>query len=324
MQPRPWSLVRTISVCSVLALAISVCSFTLASNAAATSPGPTVEVSYRASEEIAPPAAGLPVARSATQPKRSRRRTLPSTSDAIITTAARSSPVQIPSPAKPAPAPAGNLPQDQYRSGFACTGSMRPTIDCGDEGIFVRPPFQRPPEVGDIISFSSNTSCRYYKNQNISKAHRIISIRSEDEVDYYTTKGDSTEKADPCETTLEQVDGMLVEVRKGVRPLDIIDTTSYELSKEWVNLLKMEYEENKAEFDLLKTGYDDRGEEYQRMVSSYKDGHAEYETVLDLYQQLEAERVALNLRKDHLNSLGNEINSAIVEVDRLYGELFIH
>ncbi len=116
---------------------------------------------------------------------------------------------------------------------------------------------------------------------------------------------------------------MLVEVRTGVRPLDIIDTTSYELAKEWVNLLKVEYEENKSEFDLLKTGYDDRGEEYQGMVSSYKDGHAEYETVLDLYQQLEAERVALNLRKDHLNSLGKEINSAIVEVDRLYAELFI-
>ena len=123
---------------------------------------------------------------------------------------------------------------------------MRPTIDCGDEGIFVRPPFQSPPEVGDIISFSSNQSCRYYKNQNISKAHRIISIRSGDGIEYYTTKGDSTENPDPCETTIAQIDGKLVELRKGVRPLDIIDTTSYELAKDWVNLLKVEYEENRG------------------------------------------------------------------------------
>ena len=318
MQPRPWSLVRIISVCAVLVLSMAACSFTLASNAAATSPGPTVEVSYRASERIALPAAGPPVARSAAQPKRSRRGTSPSISYAITTTAGRSSTIQFPSPASPA-----SFPKDQYRSGFACTGSMRPTIDCGDEGIFVRPPFLRPPEVGDIISFSSNSSCRYYKNQNVSKAHRIISIRSGDGIDYYTTKGDSTEKPDPCETTLEQVDGRLVEIRKGVRPLDIIDTTSYKLAKEWVNLLKVEYQENKAQFDRLKTGYDDRGEEYQGMVSSYKDGHAEHETVLNLYQQLEAGRVALNLRTDHLNSRRKEINSAIVERDRLYAELFI-
>lgn len=29
---------------------------------------------------------------------------------------------------------------DYYISGFACTGSMRPTLDCGDEADFLKPP----------------------------------------------------------------------------------------------------------------------------------------------------------------------------------------
>jgi len=35
-------------------------------------------------------------------------------------------------------------PSRYYRSGFACTGSMRPAIDCGDEGVFQSRPSRNP------------------------------------------------------------------------------------------------------------------------------------------------------------------------------------
>jgi hypothetical protein len=222
----------------------------------------------------------------------------------------------------PAPIPREDQTGEQYRSGFACTGSMRPTIDCGDEGVFSKPPFQEPLMVGDVISFSSDLSCRYYKNQNTSKAHRITSIRTEGGVDYYTTRGDAANNADLCETTIDQIDGKLVEIRKDVRPQDVIDTTEYDLAKEFVNHLKDQYDELKTQFDQAKAAYDDRGEEYQEMVTSYSDGRAEYQDVLEFHQQLETERVALNRQKDRINHLAGEINSGIKEVDRLYLELF--
>jgi len=199
---------------------------------------------------------------------------------------------------------------------------MRPTIDCGDEGIFLRPPFQTPLKVGDIISFSSDPGCRYYRNQNISRAHRITSIRTEAGSDYYTTKGDATNNSDLCETTADQIDGRLVEIRKGVRPQDIIDTAAYDRAKDSVNLLKDRYNDMKVQFDQSKAAYDSRGDEYQDMVTSYTDGRIEYVLVVDYHQQLETERIALNLQKDQINDLAGEINAGIKEIDRLYLELF--
>jgi hypothetical protein len=222
----------------------------------------------------------------------------------------------------PPAAPVKHQAGQRYRSGFACTGSMRPTIDCGDEGVFVRPPFDPPLMVGDIISFSSDLSCRYYKNQNTSRAHRITSIRTEAGVDYYTTRGDATNNADLCETTADQIDGRLIEIRKGVRSQDVIDTAEYDLAKALVNRLKDQYDELKDQFDQSKKAYDDRGEEYQDLVTSYADGRAEYQVALDFHQQLETERIALNRQKDRINDLAGEINAAIKEVDRLYLELF--
>ena len=222
----------------------------------------------------------------------------------------------------PALAPGNDRTGERYRSGFACTGSMRPTIDCGDEGVFLRPPFQEPLKAGDIISFSPDLSCRYYKNQTFSKAHRIISIRTENGFDYYTTKGDATKNADLCEITADQIDGKLVEIRQGVRPQDILDTAAYDLTKESVNRLKDQYEYLKVQFDQNKAAYDDRGEEYQDMVTSYTDGRVEYVVVVDFHRQLETERIGLNLQRDQLNDLAREVNAGIREVDRLYLELF--
>lgn len=287
---------------------MSACNFTLASNAPSTAriaPTPVI------SPATAPAATPNPTAafRATVQQRFSR---LPSAGSPDIPQAFQ----------RPDATPVNHQAGQRYRSGFACTGSMRPTIDCGDEGVFERPPFDTPLMVGDIISFSSDLSCRYYKNQKASRAHRITSIRTEAGVDYYTTRGDATNNADLCETTANQIDGRLVEIRKGVRPQDVIDTTEYDLAKALVNRLKDQYDELKVQFDQSKTAYDDRGEEYQDLVTSYADGRAEYLVALDFHQQLETERIALNRQKDRINELAGEINAAIKEVDRLYLELF--
>ncbi|MCH8873712.1 hypothetical protein IH824_13245, partial [candidate division KSB1 bacterium] len=94
-------------------------------------------------------------------------------------------PAQPPA-ARPAPnSPLGNT-SNYFVSGFACTGSMRPALDCGDEAVFLKPPFPQPPAVGDVVSFSVDLGCRYYKSQDISKAHRIIDIRYEGITPFYT------------------------------------------------------------------------------------------------------------------------------------------
>jgi hypothetical protein len=200
---------------------------------------------------------------------------------------------------------------------------MRPTIDCGDEGVFLRPPFPEPLMVGDIISFSSESQCRYYPNHNVSKAHRIVAVRVARFTTYYTTQGDTALKPDSCEITIEQIDGKLVEIKKGARPQDIIDTSEYDFAKERIRILKVEYGNKRAVYDQHKAQYDARGEEYRGLVSQYQEGTTDYETVVGFHQRLEEERIALNRLKDELNSLGEEINATIVQVDRLYQELFI-
>jgi hypothetical protein len=239
-------------------------------------------------------------------------------------TTQKASPTPEPAPVQaPTVIPVGNFKAEYYVSGFACTGSMRPTIDCGDEAVILKPPFPEPLMVGDIISFSPDISCRYYKNHHISKAHRIIAIRVEEGIPYYTTEGDATLNPDPCEITIDQIDGKLVEIRKGVRPQDIIDTSEYDLAKTRVDLLKAEYDAKREVFDSKKAAYDAQGEEYQLLVSRYESGQAGYGEVAELYQQLEEQRIVLNQLKDELNALGEAMNAAIDEVDRLYQELFV-
>jgi hypothetical protein len=292
------------------ALSMSACNFTFASNAPSTAGiAPTAVTRPSPTTEPAPTPNWAAAFQATVQQQLSQ---LPTANTPEVPLA-----LQL-----PAAAPDNNHAGQRYRSGFACTGSMRPAIDCGDEGVFVRPPFESPLMVGDIISFTSDLSCRYYKNQNTSKAHRITSIRTEDGIDYYTTRGDAASIADSCETTTDRIDGRLIEIREGIRPQDVIDTADYDLAKELINHLKEQYDEQKVQFDQSKAAYDDRGEEYQDLIASYADGRAEYPTVLNFHQQLETERTALNQRKDRINDLAGEINDAIKEVDRLYLELF--
>ena len=210
-----------------------------------------------------------------------------------------------------------------FVSGFACTGSMRPALDCGDEAVFLKPPFPAPLAVGDVVSFSVDIACRYYKSQDIAKAHRIIDIGYEGIRPLYTTQGDASSNPDPCEVTLDQVDGLLVEVRKGVRPQDIIDASEYDIAKLAVTQLKDEYYRQLDLYEVEKAAYEALVEEYNSLVEHYQRGDVSYQVVSEFYESLEERRTSLNARRQGLNELSDRINLAIDEVDRLYQLLFV-
>ena len=210
-----------------------------------------------------------------------------------------------------------------FVSGFACTGSMRPALDCGDEAVFLNPPFLQPLAVGDVVSFSVALGCRYYKSQDVSKAHRIIDIRYEGTTPFYTTQGDASSDPDPCEITLEQVDGMLVEVRKGARPQDIIDASEYDRAKLAVTELKAEYALQMDLYDLERVAYEALVEKYNSLVDYYRQGDLSYQVVSEFYLGLEERRTSLNTLRQNLNDLSDRINLAIDEVDHLYLQLFV-
>ena len=202
-------------------------------------------------------------------------------------------PTQAPT-ARPAPDSSLGDTDNYFVSGFACTGSMRPVLDCGDEAVFLIPPFPEPLAVGDVVSFSVDLGCRYYKSQDVSKAHRIINIRYEGATPFYTTQGDASSNADPCETTLEQIDGVLVEIRKGARPQDIIDATEYDQAKLAVTELKAEYALKMDLYDLDRVAYEALVEEYNSLVDHYRRGDLNYQIVSEFYDGLEERRTSLN------------------------------
>ena len=210
-----------------------------------------------------------------------------------------------------------------FISGFVCTGSMRPALDCGDEAVFLKPPYPQPPAVGDVVSFSVDISCRYYKSQDISKAHRIIDIRYEGIIPFYTTQGDASSNPDPCELTLDRIEGVLVEVRKGARPQDVIDASEYDLAKLAVTELKAEYALRLDLYDSEKVAYEALVEEYNVLVDHYRQGGLNYQVVSQFYEGLEERRTSLNTLRQDLNDLSDRINLAIDEVDRLYQQLFV-
>ncbi len=231
-------------------------------------------------------------------------------------------PIQTPN-ARPANDSSLGDTDNYFVSGFACTGSMRPALDCGDEAVFLNPPFSRELAIGDVVSFSVDMGCRYYKSQDVSKAHRIIDIRYEGTTAFYTTQGDASSDPDPCETTLEQIDGMLVEVRKGARPQDIIDASEYDRAKLAVTELKAEYALQLELYDQERVAYEALVEEYSSLVDHYRRGDLNYQIVSEFYDGLEERRTSLNTLRQDLNDLSDRINLTIVQVDQIYRQLFV-
>lgn len=77
------------------------------------------------------------------------------------------------------------------------SGSMMPTIATGAV-VIVRPIPANMLKQGDVIAFSPNAEAK------LPWVHRIVNIREEAGVRYYTTQGDANSAADPGEVVLPQ------------------------------------------------------------------------------------------------------------------------
>ena len=81
------------------------------------------------------------------------------------------------------------------------SGSMEPGIQTG--GIVVIQPANAY-GIGDVITFGEDTKMA------IPTTHRIIDMRTEDGVTWFTTKGDANEERDPEETSVQNVVGRVL------------------------------------------------------------------------------------------------------------------
>jgi len=72
-------------------------------------------------------------------------------------------------------------------SRYAPTGSMKPVLDKGSNGIRIVPKSEEDIHIGDIISFKQN---------DFLIVHRVVEIGTDSEGTYFVTKGDNNSVAD--------------------------------------------------------------------------------------------------------------------------------
>lgn len=77
--------------------------------------------------------------------------------------------------------------EDASVSRYAPTGSMKPVLDKGSNGIRIKPASAEQIEAGDIITFEQD-------GQLI--VHRVVEIGEDNEGNYFITKGDNNNVTD--------------------------------------------------------------------------------------------------------------------------------
>ncbi len=158
---------------------------------------------------------------------------------------------------------------------IACTGSMRPAIDCGDEVIFEPAPFADSLKAGDIITFrfsradvkgGENCSSLFQTPNLIGTEYIIHRIQQSVIGGYprkYVTKGDNNPTRDPCLVSEDSVIFRVVEINKNTYVLDLerynryVDEHQQSLS---------EYHEKSEEYEALLSGYIAAVSEYIHML----------------------------------------------------------
>ena len=214
------------------------------------------------------------------------------------------------------------LDNDNYfLSGFTCTGSMIPMLDCGDEAIFLRPPFPRHISKNDVVSFTSYKDCQKPGSNLISKAHRVVDINFRKNMRIYTTKGDANDVADPCQITNGQINGVLIGIKKGSRPKDIKNASEFHVLKLTIIELDRKYTKLSLDFKSQVYKHQITSQNYQNTLDYYMNGQSPYEDMLNAYDLLNEGFQDLYSKKRALDNVRIEINRAINQRDRLYNQL---
>ena len=198
---------------------------------------------------------------------------------------------------------------------IACTGSMRPVIDCGDEVIFEAAPFDDPLQVGDMITFRFSSAdlegakvCQSLFNPAYLWGTQYILHRIEQKVGWsyppkYITKGDNNLTRDPCSVSESSIIFRVVAINKDVY---VIDQARYEQYVKEHQEIMSEYQEKFAEYQDLRERYSDGLSEYYDKWRS----RASQAELNDHYRYLEDLRRQVNRLGDELNRIGRDMRVA--------------
>ena len=198
---------------------------------------------------------------------------------------------------------------------------MLPLLDCGDEAIFLRPPFPRHISKNDVVSFTSYKDCQKPGPNLISKAHRVVDINFRKNMRIYTTKGDANNIADPCQISNSQINGVLIGIKKGSRPKDVKNASEFHVLKLTIIELDRKYAKLSLDFKSQVYKHQITSQSYQNTLDYYMNGQSPYEDMLNAYDLLNEGFQDLYSKKRALDNVRIEINRAINQRDRLYNQL---
>ena len=196
----------------------------------------------------------------------------------------------------------------EFRVRIACTGSMRPAIDCGDEVIYEPATRDASFQVGDIVAFrqSDTEECSsLFTAPNLIGTQYIVHRIDEKLVGFsYSTKGDNNSVPDPCAIGRGNILFRVVQVNKSVFVTDQI------LHDEWVrehNHLRAEYWEVWSEREGLREQREGLQEQYDALRQSGGASQSEQDTFESALRSL---RSRISYLTGVLNRLRRELSEA--------------
>jgi signal peptidase I len=205
----------------------------------------------------------------------------------------------------------------------ACTGSMRPYIDCGDQ-VFYEPVLEDTTlAVGDVVTFRLSDAdvdierdCPWLSDipglgsvsaltgtQRIFIIHRIVESVRGSFPPAYITRGDNNAYSDQCVVRRPSMVFKVVDVLKDHY---VVDKVGYDHHVAQYQLLLVEYWSGLARYHDLRQRYDASVRDYYRLAGS----GASQQTLDGLYQSLERMRLEINELVERLNRLPGEMTLA--------------
>jgi signal peptidase I len=218
----------------------------------------------------------------------------------------------------------------------ACTGSMRPYIDCGDRVLYEPVLAETPLVVGDVVTFRLSDDdvdiqrdCPWlanipglssvsalYGTQRVYIIHRIVDTVRGSHPPAYITRGDNNALDDGCVVRKPSIVFKVVDV---VKDHYVIDQGRYNQHVSLYQQLLEEYWQGIAQFQEMRDRYDASVREYQRMAAT----GASQATLDDYYRGLERLRREINELVERLNQLPGQMESAQRGIEAAVAPFFV-
>jgi hypothetical protein len=211
----------------------------------------------------------------------------------------------------------------------ACTGSMRPVIDCGDLVRYEVVLPETPLEIGDIVTFRFSDldvdlqrDCPDVSSlpgitgvssligtQSIYIIHRIVRRVFGSFPDSFITRGDNNFSEDYCSVKKPSIALKVVEI---TRDAYVLDQDAYDRSAGVHQELLVEYGTGFANYLALVQRFESMWQDYTNAAGS----RTSPATLDAMYESLNQTQTEINLLIDRLNQLPAELAAAQAEMER--------